>query len=64
MSGAKSDGRDAHMLADMVRTDPHELRPATGDGPQVEVVKVPAGTHKMLIWERSRAVQRRRHQVR
>jgi transposase len=29
--GAKSDGADAHMLADMVRTDSHQLRPAAGD---------------------------------
>ena len=31
VSGAKSDGADAHMLADMVRTDSHQLRPAAGD---------------------------------
>ena len=33
VSGAKSDGGDAHMLADMVRTDSHQLRPAAGDSP-------------------------------
>src|SRR4051794_22269347 len=27
VSGAKSDAADAHMLADMVRTDSHQLRP-------------------------------------
>lgn len=26
--GAKNDGGDAHMLADVVRTDAHQLRPA------------------------------------
>ena len=31
VSGAKSDGADAHVLADMVRTDWHQLRPAAGD---------------------------------
>jgi hypothetical protein len=31
VSGAKSDGLDAHMLADVVRTDAHQLRPAAGD---------------------------------
>ena len=31
VSAAKSDGGDAHMLADMVRTDSHQLRPAAGD---------------------------------
>ena len=31
VSGAKSDAGDAHMLADMVRTDSHQLRAAAGD---------------------------------
>jgi Transposase len=30
---AKSDRGDSHMLADMVRTDSHQLRPAAGDSP-------------------------------
>jgi transposase len=54
-SGAKSDAADAHMLADMVRTDSHQLRPVAGDSPQAEAVKVVARTHKTLIWERTRA---------
>ena len=29
-AGAKSDARDAHTLADMVRTDGHQLRPIAG----------------------------------
>jgi transposase len=64
VSGAKSDGGDAHMLADMVRTDSHQLRPAAGDSAAAEGVKVLARTHKTLIWERTRAVQRLRHQLR
>ncbi|HEX6519442.1 MAG TPA: IS110 family transposase [Streptosporangiaceae bacterium] len=64
VSGAKSDGADAHMLADMVRTDSHQLRPAAGDSPQSEGIKVVARTHKTLIWDRTRAVQRLRHQLR
>jgi hypothetical protein len=64
VSGAKSDGGDAHMLADMVRTDSHQLRPAAGDSTQAEAIKVVARTHKTLIWERTRAVQRLRHQLR
>ena len=35
-SGAKSDAGDAHALADMVRTDAHQLRPIAGDSPLVE----------------------------
>ena len=30
-SGAKSDARDAHALADMVRTDAHQLRAVAGE---------------------------------
>jgi len=64
VSGAKSDGGDAHMLADMVRTDSHQLRPAAGDSAEAEGIKVLARTHKTLIWERTRAVQRLRYQLR
>ena len=64
VSGAKSDGGDAHMLADMVRTDSHQLRPAAGDSPEAGAIKVVARTHKTLIWERTRTVQRLRHQLR
>jgi len=64
VSGAKSDAGDAHMLADMVRTDSHQLRAAAGDSAAAEGLKVLARTHKTLIWERTRAVQRLRHQLR
>jgi transposase len=64
VSSAKSDGDDAHMLADMVRTDSHQLRPAAGDSADAEGIKVLARTHKTLIWDRTRAVQRLRHQLR
>jgi hypothetical protein len=64
VSGAKSDGGDAHMLADMVRTDSHQLRPAAGDSAAAEGIKVVARMHKTLIWERTRGVQRLRHQLR
>ena len=64
VSGAKSDAGDAHMLADMVRTDSHQLRAAAGDSAEAEGLKVLARTHKTLIWERTRQVQRLRHQLR
>jgi transposase len=64
VSGAKSDTGDAHMLTDMVRTDSHQLRAVAGDSPGAEAVKVVARTHKTLIWERTRQVQRLRHQLR
>ncbi len=64
LSGAKSDAADAHMLADMVRTDSHQLRPIAGDSAEAEAVKVVTRMHKTLIWERTRAVQRLRHALR
>ena len=64
VSGARSDRGDAHMLADMVRTDSHQLRAVAGASPGAEAVKVVARAHKTLIWERTRQVQRLRHQLR
>ena len=64
VSGAKSDAADAHMLADMVRTDSHQLRPVAGDTAEAEAVKVVTRMHKTLIWERTRATQRLRHALR
>jgi len=62
--GARSDTGDAHALADMVRTDAHQLRPVAGDSPAAQAVKVVTRAHKTLIWERTRHVQRLRHQLR
>jgi transposase len=61
VSGAKSDAGDAHMLADMVRTDHHQLRQVAGDSPQVEAIKALSRAHKTLIWERTRHALRLRH---
>jgi transposase len=60
VSGAKSDGGDAHLLADMVRTDRQHLRQAAGDTPLAEAVKVLTRGHKTLIWERTRHMTRLR----
>jgi transposase len=64
VSGAKSDATDAHTLADMVRTDAHQLRPVAGDSDQAEAIKVVARAHKTLIWERTRHLLRLRHALR
>jgi transposase len=64
VSGAKSDAADAHTLADMVRTDSHQLRPVAGDSAAAEAVKVVTRAHKTLIWERTRHTQRLRHALR
>src|ERR1035441_7503355 len=63
VSGAKSDSGDAHMLTDMVRTDSHQLRAVAGDSAEADGVRVLARTHKTLIWERTRQVQRLRYQL-
>lgn len=64
VSGAKSDTADAHTLADMVRTDAHQLRGVAGDSALAAAVKVVARGHKTLIWERTRHAQRLRHALR
>jgi transposase len=64
VSGAKSDPADAHVLADMVRTDAHQLRPVAGDSAAAQAIKVVTRTHKTLIWERTRTTQRLRHALR
>jgi Transposase/Transposase IS116/IS110/IS902 family len=63
-SGAKSDAGDAHTLADMVRTDAHQLRAIAGDSEQAGAVKVVARAHQTLIWERHRHVLRLRTALR
>jgi transposase len=60
VSGGKSDAADAHTLADMVRTDRHQLRPIAGDSDLAEAIKVVARAHKTLIWERTRHTLRLR----
>jgi hypothetical protein len=64
VSGAKSDTGDGHILADMVRTNAHQLRPVAADTEQAQAVKVVARAHKTLIWERNRQVTRLQYQLR
>lgn len=55
-SGAKSDGADAKLLADLVRTDHHNHRPLAGDSDQASAIRVLARAHQGLIWTRQRQV--------
>lgn len=64
ISGAKSDAADAHTLADMVRTNAHQLRPVAGDSALVEGIKVLTRAHQSLVWERTRQVLRLRAALR
>lgn len=63
-SGAKSDLGDAHSLADMVRTDAHQLRLVAGDSDLAEGIKILARAHQSLIWDRTRHIQRTRAALR
>jgi transposase len=55
-SGAKSDAGDAHVLAELVRTDRHHHRPIAGDSELAGAIKVLARAHQNLIWARGRQV--------
>jgi transposase len=63
-SGAKSDPGDAHVLAEIVRTDRAHHRPASGDSEQAEVVKTLARTHQSMIWIRQRQTNQLRSMLR
>jgi transposase len=63
-SGAKSDPGDAHVLAEIVRTDRAHHRPVSGDSEQVEVVKTIARTHQTMIWTRQRQANQLRSMLR
>jgi transposase len=64
ISGAKSDKVDAHILAEMVRTEGHRLATVAGDSEQAAAIKVVARAHKTMIWERSRHILRLRNALR
>lgn len=53
-SRAKSDPGDAHVLAEIVRTDRAHHRPVAGDSELGTAIKVLARTHQNLIWSRQR----------
>ncbi len=53
-SGAKSDAADAHVLAELVRTDRRHHRPIAGDSDLAEAIKALTRAHQSLIWTRQR----------
>jgi hypothetical protein len=63
-SGAKSDPGDAHVLAEIVRTDRAHHRPAAGDSEQAEVIKTVARAHQTMIWTRQRQTNQLRSMLR
>ena len=54
VSGAKSDRRDAKLLADLVRTDRHNHRQVADHSDEVGAITVLARAHRNLIGERTR----------
>jgi transposase len=64
VSGAKSDPGDAHVLADLVRTDRHQHRPVAADSELAEAVKVLARAHQSLVWTRQRQINQLRSTLR
>jgi transposase len=63
-SGAKSDPGDAHVLAEIVRTDRDHHRPVAGDSEHAEVVKTLARTHQTMVWTRQRQANQLRSMLR
>ena len=53
-SGAKSDGADAHLLAEIVRLDRAHHRQVAGDSEVAEHVKIATRAHQTMIWSRVR----------
>jgi transposase len=51
-SGAKSDAGDAYLLADVLRTDGHRLRPLTQDSDATQVLRALSRTRKQLVESR------------
>jgi len=64
VSGAKSDPGDARVLADLVRTDRHNHRPAVPDSDLAEAVKALARAHQSMIWSRRQQANRLRSALR
>jgi transposase len=63
-SGAKSDPGDAHVLADLVRTDRDQHRPIAGDSELAEAIKVLARAHQSMVWMRGQQVNQLRSTLR
>lgn len=61
---SNTDERDAHMLADTVRTDVHQLRPVASNSALAEALKVATRAHKTLVWGRTLHIRRSRHALR
>jgi transposase len=64
VSGAKSDPRDALVLAHLLRTDAERHRPLPADSEQATAIGVLARAHQDAVWTRTRDVNRLRSLLR
>jgi transposase len=62
-SGAKSDPGDAYVLADMLRTDGHRLRPMRADSSETKALRALTRTRKDLVEARVGLVNQLRAQL-
>lgn len=62
-TGAKSDPGDAYVLADVLRTDGHRLRPMAADGPETTALRALTRTRKDLVEARVGLVNQLRAQL-
>ena len=63
-SGAKSDRKDAHVLAEIVRLDRAHHQLVTPDSELAEAIKALARVHQSLIWTRQRQANQLRSMLR
>ena len=61
--GGKSDRGDAAMLADLVRNNQHNHRLIAADSDHIEGIRILARAHQNLVWERTRQMNRLRHNL-
>lgn len=62
-TGAKSDPGDAYVLADVIRTDGHRLKPLVADGAETKVLRALTRTRKDLVETRVALVAQLRAQL-
>lgn len=62
-TGAKSDPGDAYVLADVLRTDGHRLKPIQADTPETKILRALTRTRKDLVEARVALVNQLRGQL-
>jgi transposase len=63
-SRSKSDGGDAFVLANILRTDPHNHRPLPVDSELAQAIQVLARAHQDAVWDRMQITNKLRSTLR